>query len=158
MRAAVGLAAIGLLSSVPHAALADWEYTKWGMQPAEVINASRGSAVAYADRDHDWDVFRAEASASYIWHGFAFTAYFLFHRDSKALNYVSLSLRAPEKCPDLDAKLRQVYGKPAIDVKKPAFNMGSWLHAPDNADFTLTFTKLDPPSCDLRFTRPAKLP
>lgn len=39
-----GIAAVGFLSAVPLlTAHADWEYTKWGMTPEQVVQASNGS-------------------------------------------------------------------------------------------------------------------
>jgi hypothetical protein len=159
MRAVQALAAIGLLSSLPSTAFADWGYTKWEMRPEEVIAASGGRAVAYTERDRDLPAFylRAEATAPHTWRGFEFTAYFLFDRLTEGLHRVALVLKAPQKCPDLAATLNRLHGMPDIEAVKPTHELRTWPDKPGNANLNLFFLKPEPPECKLMVIRPVKL-
>ncbi|MFI5031968.1 MAG: hypothetical protein ACHQPH_14825 [Reyranellales bacterium] len=152
------LAALGVLCLGAGTARADWEYTVWGMTAEEVLDASHGQAIPSFDRERDWEPFRAELKAPSVWHGFAFTAYFLFGPHDGELRYVSLVMDHPLQCSRLNAMLRQIYGRPAIDINKPVLNMSSWWRTRDNFDLLLTFTAPAPPFCELRLARPGQRP
>jgi hypothetical protein len=150
------LAALGMLCPGAGTARADWEYTAWGMTAEEVLDASHGQAIPSFDRERDWEPFRAELKAPYAWHGFAFTAYFLFGPRDRQLSYVSLVMDHPQQCPRLNTLLRQIYGMPSIDIDKPVLHMASWWRTRDNSDLLLTFTIPEPPFCELRLARPGQ--
>ena len=71
-------------------ALADWQYTQWGMSPAEVQAASNGTAVANQDRRLDADDLTAGLTAFYRGDKRPFTAVFLFDTGGK-LSAVNLN-------------------------------------------------------------------
>lgn len=150
------LAALGMLCLGAGTARADWEYTTWGMTAEEVVDASHGKAVPSFDRERDWEPYRAELKAPYTWHGYAFTAYFLFGPRDGQLRYISLVMDHAERCPRLNTALRQIYGTPSIDINKQVLSMASWWRTRDNFDLLLTFTTPEPPFCELRLARPGQ--
>jgi hypothetical protein len=117
----LAISAIALLWS--GAAEANWQYTKWGMSPAEV----KGSTKA-AVKDIDMPAlngpgFVSKLAVSYSALGVEFVAVFQFDLADK-LTTVSLQpLNAT--CTDLRIKLIQVYGEP-IYSKRSLYSLDQW--------------------------------
>ena len=93
-------------------ALADWQYTQWGMSPAEVQAASNGTAVANQDRRLDADDLTAGLTAFYRGDKRPFTAVFLFDTGGK-LSAVNLNPTDRISCDPIRQSLADHYGKPA---------------------------------------------
>jgi hypothetical protein len=73
------------------AAKADWEYTKWGMTPAEVVNASRNQAKADSNLRPDSDGNVTKLTAPFKSAKYTFEAQFGFDAADK-LSSVTLVL------------------------------------------------------------------
>lgn len=111
-RCNIGLIATIALITLP--AHADWQYTRWGMTPAEVKAADSSVVInelpaspKYANR----------MQAPYAVSGVSFRANFLFERDTNKLSVVRLDVISGQDCPKLEAILRRTYGAPdSIDA------------------------------------------
>ena len=114
MRTAPGKLSIALGLAVTilfaRAAAADWQYTRWGMTEAEVIEASAGKAVAHfvAVRE-SWGIY-ADLVAPTRFGTFAYDAYFYFDDETQRLKAVRLEPAAPVWCIDVMKALMVRYG------------------------------------------------
>lgn len=106
----VTLAAIALASSVVPAA-ADWQYTRWGMSPAQVKAASNDEARDNADRGLDAEGVEARLTVPFQGETLPFTAVFLFDAQDK-LRYVTLNPVGQIACPVIVQALAAHYGPP----------------------------------------------
>ena len=116
MRSARGAAmagglAVGALTASVLPAAADWQYTQWGMSPAQVKAASGEVAQDNADRRLDADGLSAALTAFYQGESIPFTATFLFNAQDK-LHYVTLSPVDRISCPLIVQTLAAHYGPP----------------------------------------------
>lgn len=96
-----------LAASLPTAAQAHWQYTRWGMTEAQVLTASKGQAVRQTARYPRAGEPPEEIVGKYATGGRAFNVRFTF--DSGGLAAVSLTT---ESCGGLDTDLRSTYGRP----------------------------------------------
>lgn len=104
----VGLSLVG---SSP--AAADWQYTKWGMTPEEVVAASAGAARQTTPSEDDGsDGVVTLAMADYVASGFEFSAHFAFSRKDRRLAEITLLLDEPSQCFELKGALERRYGSP----------------------------------------------
>lgn len=98
---------------------ADWQYTRWGMTPDEVIEASRGQAVrpdsTFIARNSP-DGYVAALVAPYKAGDFLFEAVFQFREQDHRLAMVDLNLRNHEIRLQLHNALEGLYGKPMDDT------------------------------------------
>ncbi len=108
------MAAFGLLVSA-NPADADWQYTRWGMTPQQVVAASRGLAKPYqGDPTLANPKLLKKLMAPYSTSNFTFNAVFVFETTTNRLTTVHLVLSPTSRCPDLkDAMIRE-YGAPQI--------------------------------------------
>ena len=95
---------------------ADWQYTKWGMTPAQVIDASKGSVVATNNKDKSSQSasdgsHKALLTTQYKSGKFKFTVYFLFDKTSSELTYVHLLLNDKKFNAELLGATTSKYGK-----------------------------------------------
>lgn len=111
-RIAGGLACVGLALG-GSAARADWQYTRWGMTPGQVVAASHG-AVSTSSGDPGDHVEGEEvgASGTYASGDFKFRAVFYFINDKLADIRLKLLGSDPYA---LKNSLDGVYGKPFYD-------------------------------------------
>ncbi len=93
-------------------AWADWQYTQWGMSPAEVQSASNGTAVVNQDRKLDAADLTAGLTAFYRGDKRPFTAVFLFDAAGK-LSAVTLNPTDRISCDSIRQSLDAHYGAPA---------------------------------------------
>lgn len=107
--AMLGVATALACWSVP--AAADWQYTQWGMTPAEVKAASADVARDNHDRKLDAAGVKAELIAPFQGVSLPFTAVFLFDAEDK-LTYVTLNPVGQIACPVIIDALSANYGKP----------------------------------------------
>lgn len=101
--------------SWPGVAAADWEYTRWGMTPQQVVDASAGSAAPIATEESEGKKLVPEGTPPALksaWRtgDFRFTAYFYFD-DSDALTRVILDLEDGDDRGVMGALVER-YGEP----------------------------------------------
>ncbi|RDJ21997.1 hypothetical protein DWF00_27135 [Bosea caraganae] len=113
---------VAILAMVPLAAKADWQYSKWGMNPAQVIEAARGAATPFQDSSETADQ-RSKVVAPYQSGRHTFRSRFVFDRSDR-LSIVMLELSDPSRCPELYADLTQAYGPP--QAKSPQGYFPKW--------------------------------
>ena len=104
---------------LPSLAYADWQYTRWGMSPDDVVKASAGVATPDPNsRGHSTDDSESLLTAPYTRGRFAFSAHFLFDRRTHMLSRVDLQLKDPRQCYVLWGELYAGYGKPQSESKR----------------------------------------
>lgn len=103
---------------------ADWQYTKWGMTPEQVVRASKGAAVTNTDRMLDAGEIRTQLVAPYQSQGFAFRASFMFGPDNK-LRSVQLALQNAS-CPALVGSLTNTYGPQQSKSRSSIVKFDRW--------------------------------
>lgn len=111
MKIAIKVISLGLFVTVASPALADWQYTKWGMMPGQVVANSNG-AIAQSEKSAQLnsDGFALEAQGVYAAGDYSFDALFYFKNDGLAL--VTLKLRdAMTRCAALANDLEGRYGR-----------------------------------------------
>lgn len=122
---ALGMAALVLATSP---ALADWQYTKWGMTPEQVVAASKGAATATTDEERRQFSTTdgksvALVKARYTSGSYQFDVHFLF--DDGKLSLVSLNLDESDEgllAGDLTAK----YGPPIDHSRSDIVEVTKW--------------------------------
>jgi hypothetical protein len=139
-RSTMAMFLLGLLGSL--AVRADWQYTKWGMTPEQVIAASRGAAtlttaderVAESPTNGSGD---ALAKALYRAGESQFDAYFLF----KANRLVSVRLDLKDPTPISSGVVRRAlqlkYGEPISQTQTSGFSTVTWRAADEQVTFML---------------------
>lgn len=126
------VAGIALILATPNPAAADWQYTKWGMTPDEVIAASNGAASeSTPSPDSEPSEIVTLASADYVASGYEFWVSFGFSADRR-LSEVSLSLRDSDKCVYLADALDRRYGRP-VSREGGLLTVITW-HEPDSGN------------------------
>lgn len=133
---------------VAEIAHADWQYTKWGMTPEQVITASKGAASM---RDFDQGLgsqfpVTKELQADYASGRHTFTVKFNF--ENGGLKGVSLYRKSPETCYELRQDLEAVYGKPWQKSDDRFSSMWTWLDREKNNTIVLIEIK----SCLLNYS------
>lgn len=91
-------------------AQADWQYTRWGMKPAQVIATSSGLVHAGSGEKSAQDSTTQGAAGTYAVADLTFEAAFYF--DAKGLQTVGLSLHNDQQCLALQRDLLAKYGEP----------------------------------------------
>ncbi|PXA98168.1 hypothetical protein DMC47_10000 [Nostoc sp. 3335mG] len=135
-------------------ALADWQYTKWGMTPDEVVAASGGTVHRVARQSGAQDT-EVEVEGSYVAAGVEFEVKFLFVGDGSGLAVVELTSKAPMKCYDLKRPLDERYG-PALGARISNGAMYDWQDAADGTSVSLADGHaVSPPMCVLSYQRRA---
>jgi hypothetical protein len=160
MRAFLRIAAFAF-ALVPTAALADWQYTKWGMSPEEVVAASNGNAHLVSEAEAAKTFRSAEyvvllAKGDHSADGEKFSVIFDFTKQAKRLQGVTLKATDPSRCYIYRRVLLNKYGAP-VDTNRgptedlkwrdlPSGNAVDWIYAspgtcllqiePINSDFT----------------------
>jgi hypothetical protein len=121
-------------------ALADWQYTKWGMTPEQVIAASGGKAVETTAEEQKGKHRPAGAKtdvplkAPFESGRFRFLAFFYFSAPGGRLVGVHLELINSELGAELLESLRQKYGKPDIDLKRSVSRV-AWRASGDEVTY-----------------------
>ena len=106
---------VAVCAMAPLAAKADWQYTRWGMSPAQVIQASQGAAAPFINAG-DTAEQRSKVVAPYRSGRHTFRSRVVFDRSDR-LAIVMLELSDPSRCPELYADLTQAYGPPQATAK-----------------------------------------
>jgi hypothetical protein len=135
-------AAIIAFLSPPRTACADWQYTKWGMSPEEVVTASNADAHLVPDAQAKKELgdprsyFVTLASGTRSIDGERFSVLFGFGIHSKRLQIVTLRAADTSRCFIYRAALLDKYGAPALSEDNgthliwrdlPSGNAVSWV-------------------------------
>ena len=120
-----------LYVALSNTALADWQYTKWGMAVDEVIMASGGKASKFADSRRDTDTEKLLAIAPYVAGDFVFEANFMFDKKNGELRGVILGLKE-DNGRFLYAALVNRYGQPVSEGKTSVTQSARWLDRENN--------------------------
>ena len=116
-----------LLISTP--ALSDWQYTKWGMSPDEVIAASKTKlkpCTPAACKGQSTGRHTALSFGEYRSGEFTFRLFALFDNISQKLTVINLELKDPSQAPSLIGALRGRYGEPVDRSKSPILSTWIW--------------------------------
>lgn len=131
----------------PFPAYADWQWTRWGMTPEQVIRASRGSAQITSEQEktsnrrtqHGRTVSEALLKSSHQAGSLNLIAWFLFGLDGR-LQCVALQARSLADTIRLENELRVTYGTPNRDNSIPLASLRSFQW---NRDDIITFYQAD---------------
>jgi hypothetical protein len=105
-------------------ASAHWQYTRWGMTPAQV-QAANPAVQLGEDRGASARDSQVLASARYSASGLTFNARFGFDANGR-LNKVSLDLLDRSGCVELNGSLRSVYGEPLPGERMSFAYLARW--------------------------------
>lgn len=113
---------------------ADWQYTRWGMKPEEVVRASGNVAMKEPDpKAHSTKTEDAVLFTPYTSGRFKFRTTFLFDKNTGLLGRVHLELLDPHLCHDLHGALFSKYGKPESENKmKGIVESSTWRDVKNN--------------------------
>ena len=146
------------------AAKADWEYTKWGMTPQQVVNASKNMTKESSDLSRDSDGNVTKLVAPYQGGKFSFEAQFAFDASDK-LSSVTLVLYDTSAgldvhldmhgdigegmnmyqdlgiCHDLDMRINSVYGPATYAGANHRYAIEKWQDSKNknNVKYTALF-------------------
>lgn len=130
-------------------ALADWQYTQWGMSPAEVQAASNGTAVDNQDRTLDAVDLKAGLTAFYRGDKRPFTAVFLFDATGK-LSAVTLNPTDRISCDPIRQSLSEHYGAPASLDQHKFGETARWNDV--EGDNVVVFLDLGQGNCSIQYS------
>lgn len=146
---AIGAMMAALAASAQPAA-ADWQYTQWGMVPAQVMAASGGVARNNADRNLDVPGFTAELVAPFEGASLTVTAVFLFDAAHK-LEYVTLHPIDRVACPVIVKALESHYGEPKGTVEMGPATTMRWDD--DAGDNLVVYSDLGGGDCTIQYSK-----
>ena len=150
MGSMTGLAAAICLGLGASPAAADWQYSRWGMSPAQLAAASGGVAKPNDDRDLDAEGLRAELAAPYMAGSLPFTAVFRFDAEG-GLDDVALIPAGPVSCPAVRAALVAHHGTPEGKADPQS---GATLRWHDlDADNLVVFLDLGDGHCSIQYSK-----
>ena len=147
VRAAMAAAALAA-SIVP--AAADWQYTRWGMDPAQVKAASGDVARDNPDRRLDAPGFTADLVSPYEGATLPFTAVFLFDAARK-LGYVTLKPLGQIACPVIVEALVTNHGPPMGQVDLGHATTMRWDDL--DADNLIVYSDLGQGNCTVQYSK-----
>ncbi len=128
-------------------ASANWQYSKWGMTPAELIAASNGQATAASGTKSAQGSETMDATGSYTAYEYQFRSMFWF--GSNGLSRVSLSLRDDQQCTELRRDLLGQYGEP-VETTGTSVQRRLWSDKERSNAVALVETGLG--YCELQYT------
>jgi hypothetical protein len=137
---------IVLASSSAHA---DWQYTKWGMTPEEVVDASKGTAwpTPNPDKVPHGDTYHLLAG-TYATQDFLFEVQFDFDTAHR-LSGVRLNLTDYKKCTSLYRRLTSTYG-PSKQITVTISEVNKWWdHTNGNV---VSLADISSSSCSLYYS------
>lgn len=147
MRRTIGIALAVAMNAVASLdAHADWQYTRWGMTPEQVMAASAGQLKPCdeACKGQDTSIQITRFLGPYQSGPFKFTAYMLFNRRSNTLAEVTLDLNQPYDADAFINALRLKYGRPDLSDYSKLMKVILWRDATDEIDVVVIGD--DPPS------------
>ena len=130
-------------------ALADWQYTQWGMSPMAVQAASNGTAVVNQDRTLDAADLKAGLTAFYRGDKRPFTAVFLFDTAGK-LATVTLNPTDRISCDPIRQSLDAHYGTPASVDQQKYGQTARWNDV--EGDNVVVFLDLGQGNCSIQYS------
>ena len=137
------------VSGVETPASADWQYTQWGMSPADVQAASDGTAVVNQDRSLDAADLKAGLTAFYRGDKRPFTAVFLFDSAGK-LATVTLNPTDRISCGPIRQSLDAHYGTPASLNQQQFGQTARWNDV--EGDNVVVFLDLGQGNCSIQYS------
>ena len=155
---------LALICCCTSAAKADWEYTKWGMTPAQVASAAKNLTKASSDLQPDSDGNVTKLVAPYRRNKFSFEAQFGFNPADR-LSSVTLVVKDKTagmdmgpgmdmdqgKCHDLLASVKAMYGKPQSGRSAHMqYIIETWQDRKNRN--TVTYTVLDGVGCYVQYS------
>ena len=159
--------ALALVCCGARAAKADWEYTKWGMTPQQVISASKNLTRESSDRHPDSDGNITKLVAPYQSGKFSFEAQFGFNATDR-LSSVTLVLKDKSAgmdmdmgadmknmnkglCRDLQVSVKTAYGPPqGGGSAHMQYGIETWQD--QNNKNKVTYTVLDGVGCYVQYS------
>jgi hypothetical protein len=130
-------ATVWLVFAASFPAYGDWQYTKWGMPPEQVKEASGGVAVDARGLAPPSPQEFVGLTAPHVSGDFKFRASFVFRLDTKGLARIGLSLEPAKMCRTLRSELVVRYGLPLLETMPAQFNWQSeWLDRSNNLRVT----------------------
>lgn len=136
---------IGLAALLTTPAHADWQYTRWGMTPEQVVAASAGKAeLLPASRRPRIPPLETAASGEFQDGALALRTAFSFNTNGGGLACVSYGLMSHDGDAAFKANLTSRYGQPQRTSGLPAIGLQTltWTTATD--EITASFSKDDP--------------
>lgn len=140
MRRTISIALMVAMNAVaPLDAHADWQYTRWGMTPEQVMAASTGQLKPCdeACKGQDTSIQITRFLGPYQSGPFKFTAYMLFNRQSDTLAEVTLDLNQPNDAGALVGALKLKYGEPIVDDYSKEMKVIIWCDPTDEIDIVV---------------------
>jgi hypothetical protein len=137
MRRTISIALVVAMNAVaPLDAHADWQYTRWGMTPDQVMAASTDQLKACdeACKGQDTNIQIARFFGPYQSGPFNFTAYMLFDRQNNTLAEVTLDLNQPNDAGALVDALKLKYGEPMVNDYSKSMKVIIWRDPADEID------------------------
>jgi hypothetical protein len=119
------------------AAKADWEYTKWGMTPQQIVSASKNLARENSDRRPDSDGNVAKLVAPYNSGKFSFEARFEFDAADR-LSALTLLLTDKSLCHDLQVNVETTYGPVQGGTSTSLYLIENWQDQKNKNSVTYT--------------------
>ena len=155
---------LALICCCTSAAKADWEYTKWGMTPAQVASAAKNLTKASSDLQPDSDGNVTKLVAPYQSGKFSFEAQFGFDATDR-LSSVTLVLNDKSaamdmgadmkmhqgECHDLQVSVKTAYGPPqGGGSAHMQYSIDIWQD--QNNKNKVTYTVLDGVGCYVQYS------
>ena len=130
------LVGLALLAAAASPARAEWQYTHWGMSPAEVVAASDGKAhLAEPSKDTNTVFGTTGAEADYSEPPYSFRVVFNFRYDK--LTQVTLHPIGKVDCTPIANGFIARFGPPAIDSLYTGVTKYAWTNTARATDITL---------------------
>lgn len=142
MKPSIIALAATIAASAP--ARADWQYTKWGMSIAEVVNASKGELqrCGAACPKLQTDAEAAAVSGPYQSGPFEFKAFAYFTRGTGQLSSMLLYLKDVDQGFRLEDEMKAKYGRPTSQSDLSMSRTTIWLTETDKIEFSLIYKAL----------------
>ena len=119
-------AALLAASAMAAPAAADWQYTRWGMSPEQVVAASRGAVqMGPPPSGKTYENLTGRARGVHTEAGASFDAYFHFDADLR-LARVALERTGGTDCATLHNRLLAELGKPAKSTRQSFATIDQW--------------------------------
>ena len=112
---------------------ADWEFTKWGMSPEQVVQASKKQAHPPGPEE---DIASVLLTQNWQSGRFRFTVSYIFKKDAgrPRLSEVKLQLQNTQLRGELLDALKKQYGSPKAE-RKGTINLVEWQHSGDSIHY-----------------------
>lgn len=146
---AMTMVAIGL----PSQSNADWQYTKWGMSPAQVVLASNGTASQGKGSNGERITgYETAAVGTYVSGQYHFRSTFHFKQNRLALINLNLVGANLGRCADLRNDLEGVYGKPYENSDDELGTAITWHDEKNNNLIAMFIIKVRPELCAINYS------